>query len=126
MKPALACLAFSLPLIAFAPAAEAGSAPQSVAEIVTYRLNEGVSAQDHLKAAHETRAFLAETGAVITRTLSVDDSGLWTDHIIWRSLEAAKKTEEQAMQRPEFGAFFMGMDEASVTLRHAPILLQME
>lgn len=119
-------LALSLPLIAFGPAAEAGSASQPVAEIVTYRLNDGVSHADHVQAANMTRIFLKETGAVIARTLSVDETGLWTDHIIWTSLDAAKAAEAQAMQRPEFGAFFSGMDEASVSLRHTTILMQME
>ena len=61
-----------------------------------------------------------------SRTLSVDAAGLWTDHILWTSAQAAKDAEALAMQRPEFGAFFGGMDEASVTLRHAPVMLQME
>ncbi len=126
MSSRLLTLTLSLPLIAFAPAAEAGSAAQPVAEIVTYRLNEGVSQSEHVQAAKATRAFLMETGAVITRTLSVDETGLWTDHIVWTSLDAAKATEAEAMQRPEFGQFFSGMDEASVSLRHTSILMQME
>ena len=126
MSSRLLTLALSLPLIAFAPAAEAGSASQPVAEIVTYRLNNGVSQSEHVEAAKATRAFLIETGAVITRTLSVDETGLWTDHIIWTSLDAAKAAEAQAIQRPEFGQFFSGMDEASVSLRHTTILMQME
>ncbi len=119
-------LALSLPLIAFSPAAEAGSTAQPVAEIVTYRLNDGVIPAEHVEAAKATRAFLQETGAVIARTLSVDDTGLWTDHIIWTSLEAAKAAEAQAMQQPAFGAFFAGMDESSITLRHTTILMQLE
>ncbi len=126
MSSRLFSLALSLPLVALSPAAEAGSASQPVAEIVTYRLNDGVSQSDHLAAAQTTIAFLKDTGAVVTRTLSVDDTGLWTDHIIWTSLEAAKATEAQAMQRPEFGAFFAGMDDSSVNLRHTTILMQME
>lgn len=126
MHPTVLSLTLALPLAVFAPTVEAGSAPQPVAEIVTYRLSDGVSVQDHLDAARATRAFLTQTGAVVRRTLSVDESGLWTDHIIWTSLEAAKETEAQAMQRPEFGRFFSGMDDTSVTLRHAPILMQME
>ena len=126
MSARLLSLALSLPMIAFSPTTEAASSSQPVAEIVTYRLNAGVSQEDHLSAANATRAFLNETGSVITRTLSVDETGLWTDHIIWTSLEAAKAAEAQAMQRPEFGVFFSGMDETSVSLRHTTILMQME
>jgi len=124
MKHTLICLMAAFPVLA--PSAEAGSASTPVAEIVTYRLKDGVSQAEHLAAAQGTRAFLNETGAVISRTLSVDADGQWTDHILWRSLDAAKATEAQAMQRPEFVAFFSGMDESSVTLRHAPVQMQMD
>ncbi len=119
-------LLFALATLTFAPEAQAGSASGPVAEIVTYRLKDGVDPQAHKKAAHGTIAFLTETGAVISRTLSVDETGLWTDHILWTSRAAAKKAEAQAMQRPEFGVFFSGMDESSVTMRHAPVMMQME
>jgi len=126
MSARLLSLALSSTLIAYSPATEAGSSSQPIAEIVTYRLNENVLPIDHISAAKATRAFLNETGAVIARTLTVDDTGLWTDHIIWTSLDAAKAAEAEAMQRPEFAAFFSGMDEASVTLRHTTIMMQME
>ena len=118
--------AVTMPMRLRAPAGETGAAYSPVAEIVTYRLNEGVSQADHLAAADATRAYLKDTGAVISRSLSVDENGLWTDYIVWTSHTAAKAAEAQALQRPEFGEFFAGMDESSATMRHAPIMMQME
>lgn len=126
MKNVLNAAAVTIPMCLRAPAGETGGAHSPVAEIVTYRLNEGVSQADHLAAADATRAYLKETGAVISRSLSVDESGLWTDYIVWASHTAAKAAEAQAMQRPEFGVFFAGMDESSAMMRHAPIMMQME
>jgi hypothetical protein len=97
-----------------------------VAEIVTYRLQSGADPQAHLAAARQTMPFLRSTGAVINRTLSRDDTGLWTDHILWTSLKAAKQTEALAMQRPEFNTFFSMIDETGLTLGHAPVMLQMD
>ncbi|MCV6585537.1 MAG: hypothetical protein OIF47_08375 [Marinibacterium sp.] len=104
--------------------AEPGSTDQTVAEIVTFRLRPGADAGALVTAAQGTQAFLAASGAVLARSLSQDEDGLWTDHILWRSMAAAKETEAEAMTRPEFGAFFALMDDSSVSLRHAPVHLQ--
>ena len=127
MRFSLIPLSLALPFLTFAAPQEGGAeAPTPVAELVTYRLKDGVSPAEHVDAAKATRAFLIDTGAVLSRSLSVDENGVWTDHILWTSQTAAKAAEEQAMQRPEFGAFFAGMDESSITMRHAPVLMQME
>ncbi|WP_298841960.1 hypothetical protein [uncultured Roseobacter sp.] len=117
-------------LIAFAAAdaASGGGDGQAspVAEIVTYRVKQGVSTDALLDAARATEPFLASTGAVLSRSLSRDDDGLWTDYILWTSLEAAKATEAKAMERSEFQTFFAMMEEESTQLRHARVLMQMD
>lgn len=117
-----------LPIIAFAvaDAARGDPAPHPIAEIVTYRVKEGLRIEDVVEAARQTEDFLRTTGAVISRSLSRDENGVWTDHILWTSLAAAKATEAKAMQRPEFGRFFAMMAEKSVDLRHARVLMQMD
>ena len=116
------------PSTAFAPAdGVSGPAPiQTVAEFVTFRLKAGVSDQSFLAAAAQTRAFLNDTGAVIRRSLSKDDSALWTDHILWKSMGIAKSTAEVAMQHPDFAPLLSMIDPDSVALRHAPVLMQMD
>lgn len=116
------------PLVPFAAAdaARGGTAQMPVAEIVTYTVKEGIKTEELLQAARKTEAFLRDTGAVLSRQLSRDESGLWTDYILWTSLEAAKATEAQAMERPEFATFFAMMAEGSAQLRHAPVLMQMD
>ena len=99
---------------------------QPVLEIVTYRLKAGEDTAAHIAAARRTAQFLEETGAVLYRALTVDDDGLWTDVIRWTSRDAAKAAEAEAMTRPEFGAFFGAIDEASVSMRHPSIVWQME
>lgn len=94
---------------------------EAVAEVVTMRLKPTVSDTDFLEAARATDTYLAETGAVLSRSLSKDADGLWTDHIVWVSMARSRAVESDAMQRPEFGAFFQLMDESTVQLRRAPI-----
>ena len=116
------------PVITLAPAdGDSGVATtQTVAEFVTFRLNAGVSDQSFLAAAAQTRAFLSDTGAVLRRSLSKDDSGIWTDHILWKSMGIAKSTAEVAMQHPDFAPLLSMIDPDSVALRHAPVLMQMD
>lgn len=115
-------------LIAFAAADMASGDPATgpVAEIVTYTVRDGVSTKELLKTAQKTEDFLRSTGAVLSRSLSRDDAGVWTDYILWTSLEAAKATEAQAMERSEFVTFFAMMAEGSVQLRYAQVLMQMD
>lgn len=104
------------------PAPAAGA----VMEIVTYRLIDGIDAEAHLADARATEAYLRSTGAVRRRALTVDEDGVWTDLIEWTSMGAAKAAEEAAMARPEFAAFFGGIDPKTVDMRHCPILWRME
>ena len=116
------------PITAFAPVGGVpGSATlQTVAEFVTFRLKAGISDQSFLAAADQTRAFLNDTSAVLRRSLSKDDSELWTDHILWTSMDIAKSTAEVAMQHPDFAPMMSMIDPKSVELRHAPVLMQMD
>ncbi len=65
--------------------------------------------------------FLDSTGAVLSRTLSVDETGLWTDHITWTSMQAATSAAARVMEQPEAGPFMALIDADSVKMRHAPI-----
>lgn len=112
--------------LAAADTGRAGSDTAQIAEIVTYRLKEDVTKHDVVKAAQATKAFLDSTGAVVSRSLSRDENGVWTDYILWTSLEAAKATETKAMQRDEFAVFFSLMAEKTVELRYATVLMQMD
>ncbi|WP_300031209.1 hypothetical protein [uncultured Roseobacter sp.] len=109
-------------LITFAAAdtARAG-ADTPVAEIVTFRLVEGADQAAFAEAASGMTPYLEGTGAIISRTLSADETGLWTDHITWTSMHAAKEAAAAMMQQPEAGPFMSLIDPDSVIMRHAPI-----
>ncbi|MEM0946847.1 MAG: hypothetical protein AAGK37_05545 [Pseudomonadota bacterium] len=122
-------LTLSLAAALLAPADSARATEPTagpVMEIVTYRLKPGVDHDAYLAAARATEAFLRDTGAVTARALTVDADGTWTDIIQWTSMDAAKAAEAEAMQRPEFGAFFDAFDPDSTVMRHAEIVWQME
>ena len=89
----------------------------------------GVSGTDpatFVAAANGITPFLNATGAVLSRTLSVDATGLWTDHIVWTSMSAAKTAAADMMQQPEAEPFMALIAPQTVTLRHAPIRFAMQ
>ncbi|MEO1733330.1 MAG: hypothetical protein AAFR45_06835 [Pseudomonadota bacterium] len=113
-------------LMAFAPALDAASADQPVAEIVTFRLADGTDTAEFVDAALGMTGFLESTGAVLSRSLSRDENGLWTDYIVWRSMAAAKAAASDMPQQPEAADFMAPIVAESVNLRHARILMSQE
>ena len=124
MKPFLTLAAITL---CMAPAdALRAEAPVPVLEIVSFRLNSGISENAFLDAAAGTEAMLRERGALIRRYLVRDAGGLWTDVIEWSSMSAALEAAEAVMQHPDFAPFGGMIDETSVDMRHATIRWRMD
>ncbi|WP_299962362.1 hypothetical protein [uncultured Roseobacter sp.] len=110
--------------IAFAAAHTARrAATKPVAEIVTFRLLDGADPAAVRAAAEQMTPFLSGTGTMLTRTLSCDDTGLWTDHIIWTSMKAALAAADQIMSQPSARPFMAMIDPETVVMRHAPVHL---
>lgn len=104
-----------------AAGSERGARAEPVAEIVTFRLVENADATAFADAAGEMTPFLRNTGAVLSRTLSVDEDGLWTDHITWTSMKAATSAADAMMQQAEAAPFMQMIAPDTVQMRHAPI-----
>ena len=104
-----------------APDAARGTAESPVAEIVTFRLVEGAEPTAFTAAADGLTPFLQGTNAVLSRVLSVDDSGRWTDHITWATLAAAQDAAAVLASQPEAAPFLRMIDPETVELRHATI-----
>ena len=98
----------------------------TTAEIVTFRLLPGHDADTCAKAAADMDAFFADVGGMIRRALSVDANGLWTDHILWTSMQAAEHAAAQVMSPPDAAPFMTMIDPGSVQMRHATVHMQME
>jgi len=111
-------------------AADAGTGTHTgtmtTAEFVTYRLKEGISNKAFVQAASAINSYLRESGNVMSRSLSCGDDGLWTDHIVWKSMKTAEETAAMVMQKPEFGQMSELIDPDSMNLRYASILMQMD
>ena len=105
---------------------ETGAGAQPVAEIVTFQLKKDAETTAFLDAATKMDPFLKGTGAVLARTLSKDPQGVWTDHIIWRSLATARATAAQMMADPVAAPMLQMIDPEQVRMSHAPVLYHQE
>lgn len=114
------------PLFLAAAGTERGAKAGPVAEIVTFHLTKVAGPVAFAKAANEMTPFLRGTSAVLSRTLSVDEDGLWTDHITWSSMQAARSAAKAMMQQPEAAPFMQMIAPETVQMRHAPIRFTMK
>ena len=124
---------FSLPVLAlaalpFAPADSAraaGSAPV-VAEIVSFKLNDGVSDAEFVEISKASEAFVAAAPGFMSRQLSKGDDGVWTDYVLWQNIDAARAMAK-AFPDQDFAPTLMGMIAPdSVQMRHQHVLWQMD
>ena len=95
------------------------------AEIVTFRIAKGVSRDDFLASAQGTDAVVRAASGFISRQLSCDSDGLWTDYVIWRDMASAKSAAQSVVKDPSFAPFGQSIDGPSVAMRHADVFWEM-
>ncbi|GFE65854.1 antibiotic biosynthesis monooxygenase family protein [Litoreibacter roseus] len=124
----LFCTAIATTIAFGAPDLARGQSAETthVAEIVTFRVADGISDWDFIAAAKTTEAFVQAAPGFISRTLSQDEDGLWTDYVIWASMDDAKAAAEAIMKDDTVLPFLNAIKPNSVAMRHAEILIQME
>ena len=99
---------------------------QTIAEIVTFRLTGGTDPRAFAEAAHAMEPFLQTTGGFLARSLSVDDNGAWTDHILWATAGHAARAAARISTIAAANPFMAMIDGPSVQMRHARVHLQQE
>ena len=98
----------------------------TVLELVSFRLNDGVDPTAFLAAAADTAPILKGFGGCLGRHLSCDADGLWTDSVLWKDMDTALRAAETVVQDPGFAPFGAMIDGATVSMRHATVAWQMD
>ena len=96
-----------------------------VAEIVTFRLNAGVSDTEFVDAAKTTEGFVQRSQGFRTRRLSRNPDGTWTDYVEWANMASAQAAAQALGQDPDVAPFLAAIDMDTVTMRHETILWHM-
>jgi len=97
-----------------------------IAEIVTFRLKDGVEMDRFLEDAKTTEDVLATVPGYVRRHLSMGEDGSWTDLILWTSMDSAKQAAKSVVEHPDFAPFGSAIQGESVVMRHEKIELNME
>ena len=97
-----------------------------ILEIVRFRLVEGTSETDFVRAAKGTEPVVAKAAGFCNRRLTKGEDGFWTDVIEWPSMENAKGATDTVMPTPELAPFGALIDGESVEMRHETIEMKLE
>ena len=127
LSKTMSLTALTLTILFAPPEARAGgtAAPQPVAEIVTFHLLPGTDEAAFRSAAKATAAPVAAQPGFLRRSLSRDETGLWTDYVEWADRQSAEAAMQAVMQLPEFAPFSAAIDAEGMVMRHAPMLWTM-
>jgi hypothetical protein len=109
-----------------APDAARGVGPGPVAEIVRFKLLDGVSDAAFLTATAAMQSAVAAAPGFLSRRLSKGEGDVWTDYVIWTDLDHALAAASEVFKDPAAEAFGAAIDHASIDMRHEPILWQPE
>ena len=99
------------------------TAPGPVAEIVTFRLVPGVTEAAFLEATRAMQPAVARAPGFVSRRLSHNADGTWTDYVVWTDLARAEAAAREVFADPVTKPFADAIDGASIDMRHEPILI---
>ncbi len=91
-------------------------------ESISFRLAEGADTSAFLTAMTDFSAYLERTGGMISREVSCDQSGLWTDRYVWEDRAAAERADAGFKAAPEAAALMPFFDPATLTMHHADMV----
>ncbi len=92
-------------------------------ETVAFRPQTGVSEAELMTAARSLDGYLDRCAGFLSRTLFIDDTGLWHEQYIWANEAAAKAADAGFMAAPEAKTFMALVDRDSVQMGHRPAAL---
>ncbi len=96
-----------------------------VAEIVTFSLANGTTAEEFVKLSQASEAFVRSAPGFAHRQLSQGEDGRWTDYVVWTDMNAAQDAAAQFMQQDCAAAMMAVINPDSVQMRHETVLWNM-
>ena len=97
-----------------------------IAEIVSFKLSHGTDAGDFVKLIESTGKFTEAAPGFVSRQLSCGDDGVWTDLVIWSSMDHAKAAQEEFPKQDFAPAVMAAIDNESFEMKHQQIYWHQE
>ncbi|MGR3758819.1 hypothetical protein ACUXV3_01595 [Roseobacteraceae bacterium NS-SX3] len=92
-----------------------------VAEIVTFKLADGVSAAEFTALMQRTEGFVRAQDGFVTRRLSQGADGSWTDYVVWKDMATAEKVAAEFMQQDFTPDVMAAIAPDSANMRHEEV-----
>ena len=116
-----------LPPIIMAPADSArGTPPTAIAEVVSFRINQGIDDTEFISAARATEGLVRAQSGFLARYLIRADSGVWTDFVVWENAARARAAATAVMQAAAFAPFMAAIDVSSIEMSHQQVFWSMD
>ncbi|WP_298358929.1 hypothetical protein [uncultured Litoreibacter sp.] len=101
------------------------STQTAVAEIVTFKLKDGVSDADFVAISQQTESWVRSAAGFRARHLSKDEHGVWTDYVIWEDMEKAMRVAREFEKQDFAPAIGGAINPETISIRHSAIQWQM-
>lgn len=93
-----------------------------VAEIVTFKLADGMSPADFTALMQRTEGFVCAQDGFLHRQLSRGADGSWTDYVVWKDMATAQRVAQEFMQQDFSQDVMAAIAPDSARMRHEEVL----
>ncbi len=102
---------------------EPTQANQNVVELVSFRLQSGVSQEDFLATNDAMQTFIAGLPGLLYRSLTYNpESNEWMDIVYWATMENAQHAQSVFMSSDAAQKMMPLIDPDTVRMQHNPVL----
>jgi len=95
-----------------------------IAEIVTFRLFDGVSDAAYLELNKPSHAFISSAKGYVSRQLTKGQDDCWTDYTLWETLGDAQAAQGAFMAQDFAPAMVGAINPETLRMRHQRVLWQ--
>ncbi|OUR94082.1 hypothetical protein A9Q81_14915, partial [Gammaproteobacteria bacterium 42_54_T18] len=91
-------------------------------EMVSFKLNDGVSPAVFIKASEELDNWVGQQSGFEYRALAQQEDGTWVDIVFWQSQAHAQQAGDAFMTAKESQNMMACIDKNSVVMQHMPVM----
>ncbi|WP_070966061.1 hypothetical protein [Vibrio sonorensis] len=98
---------------------------ENVLELVSFKLNKGVTENDLLEAAEQSQKFVSTLPGFCYRSLSHNaETNEWTDSVYWSSMEEALNAGKQFPSSADCAPLMALIDAPTVKMQHSVVKMK--
>lgn len=92
-------------------------------ELVIFESKPGISTEQMIAASRKMTSALSDLDGYVSRAFWQSSDGLWVDTVYWENLLTAEAAAEAILSIPAAAEFLALIEESTITMRHAQIVI---